>query len=133
MLRKAVRSLRTWIVLLALVWIAAVVLMISNRPERGTATVEELATKVSEALNAADSEQLAELVALSSGADEAAQATVAGFADAGVTEVSTTPERVRGRVQLAVSYQRPDSSRGVLHLPTVHKDNRWQFTPVALP
>ncbi|GAA2800383.1 hypothetical protein [Crossiella cryophila] len=133
MLTKAARSPRTWMVLFGIGWIIAIVLMISNRPEHGTQTVEELADRVTEALRAADSGQLAELVSLKSGADEAAQATVAGFAEAGVTDISTRSELVRGRMQLAVEFRRPEGSRGILHLPTVHMDGRWTMTPVSLP
>ncbi|MCK2237263.1 MULTISPECIES: hypothetical protein [unclassified Crossiella] len=133
MIIKAARSPRSWIVLFGIVWIATIIMMISNRPERGTQTVEELAGRVTEALQAADSAQLAELVSLKSGADEAAQATVAGFAEAGITDISARSELIRGRVQLTISYQRPEGSRGLLHVPTVHLDGRWTMTPVSLP
>ncbi|WHT18545.1 hypothetical protein N8J89_36465 [Crossiella sp. CA-258035] len=133
MLLKAVRSLRTWIVLLAAVWITAVIMMISSQPERGAASVQELAERVTDALRAADSERLAEVVSLAEGAEDAAQATVSGFAEAGVSEISTKAELLRGRMQLTVSYLRPDGGRGTLHLPTVHADNRWQVTPIPLP
>ncbi|MCO1581864.1 hypothetical protein M8C13_39560 [Crossiella sp. SN42] len=133
MLLKAVRSLRTWIVLFAAVWITALIIMITNQPEKGAASVEELATGVTDALRAADAERLAELVSLPNGAEEAAQATVSGFAEAGVRDISTTPELLRGRMQLTVSYLRPDGARGTLHLPTVHADNRWQVNPIPLP
>ncbi|MBP2476514.1 hypothetical protein JOF53_005386 [Crossiella equi] len=133
MIINKLRSVRVWIPLFAIVWIAVIVTLIAGAPAKGAQTVDELAVQVTEALAKADSGKLAELASFDSGADEAAQALVTGFAEAGASEFAATSELVHGRQQLAVAYLRADSSRAVVHLATLHTDGLWKVTPVPLP
>ncbi|GAA4037702.1 hypothetical protein GCM10022247_74440 [Allokutzneria multivorans] len=129
---RMLRSLRAWILVVAVAWIATITTLIMSKPEDGAPSADVLATQIADALRAQDADRLAQLVSLDAGGDEVARVTVANFGTVDTQLITSHLERLNG-VQVVVDYVRPNGERGALRLPAVVSAGRWKVTPVATP
>ncbi|SDN08440.1 hypothetical protein [Allokutzneria albata] len=129
---RMLRSLRAWILVVAVAWIATITVLIMSKPEDGAPSADVLATQIADALRAQDADRLAQLVSLDEGGDEVARVTVANFGTVDTQLITSHLERLNG-VQVVVDYVRPNGERGALRLPAVVSAGRWKVTPVATP
>ncbi|WP_086826706.1 hypothetical protein [Allokutzneria sp. NRRL B-24872] len=129
---RMLRSLRAWILVVAVAWIATITVLIMSKPEDGAPSADVLATQIADALRAQDADRLAQLVSLDEGGDEVARVTVANFGTVDTQLITSHLERLNG-VQVVVDYVRPNGERGALRLSAVVSSGRWKVTPVATP
>lgn len=122
---RALGNLRVWILILALGWLAMVVVQISRTPDPGAGSPDELALRVTDALRAHDSPRLEPL--LVAGGEDVAKSTVDGFAATHVASGRFTGGAV------VVEFVDDDGTSGSVRIPVQEKDGRWMVSPIVAP
>ncbi|TWP49302.1 hypothetical protein FKR81_24640 [Lentzea tibetensis] len=124
-MRRQLRNLRFWLLMFPLGWLVMVALFISQWPDPGAASPDELAGRVAESLRAHDAKKLAPLFSV--GGEEIAQETTTRFTGARVVSARFSGGAV------VVEFVRVDGTSGTVTMPVEETDGRWRITPVVAP
>ncbi|SMD22207.1 hypothetical protein [Lentzea albidocapillata] len=123
-MHRQLTNLRFWLMVFAVGWLLAVVVLIARWPEPGAETPDELAAEVTNALRAHDFHQLEPLLAV--GGEDVAKATADQFQTAQV-------ERGVYRDGAIVVEYTHDGVRAEFRLPVEMQDGRYVVNPVVIP
>lgn len=123
-MHRQLTNLRFWLMVFAVGWLLAVVVLIARWPEPGAETPEDLAVEVTKALRANDFHKLEPLLAV--GGEDVAKSTTDHFATARI-------ERGFYRDGAVVVEYTRDGTRTEFQLPVERQDGRYVVNAVVTP